>query len=387
MLSPLGVLRGDVGRASSSPPARASKPMIQGMDGQLVRYWQARRQLQRTGSKSFRDVFARVRLVAQLEKHHRELRSLARARKRQQLLEILDSAELAAQKGDSRGVYQCVRWLAPRGASKSIRLRDSNGHLMHPREECLMLTEYAKELFKARSPEDEVHITLLPLSPEIFELGKWERALCQLRAGKAVPAEPAINAWKEAIGFAAARLRQIPIDALCSPIPHVPSEWSQLQFAWLAKAGKSPSTPANLRSVGLMPGDTKAFLMVLRDAAAPPILQAMAGILQYAYRPGSSTSDALLRASSHCSAVRDLLSKHRCDLTSKLLGHANAPLIGGMMVSLRKAFDSVSHKELHRSMLEASVPDALAGVLMQIHIQTQCTIFVMAVKHAHSQCL
>ena len=117
-------------------------------------------------------------------------------------------------------------------------------------------------------------------------------------------------------------------------------------------------------------------LSILREAVKPPIVRYMFGAPQYAYRPGASTADALLRASFHCSAVRALLGQHQRDHTSKLLGSGEVDCVGGMMISidLRKAFDSVSHAELYTSMLAASVPADLASVLMQIHVQTQCHV-------------
>ncbi|CAE7567920.1 unnamed protein product [Symbiodinium necroappetens] len=202
----------------------------------------------------------------------------------------------------------------------------------------------------------------------------WESALRSLRGGKAVPAgQPAIDVWKRETRVVAKALSRISIAALCGDEPYVPEEWSEMQFAWLPKVGKSPSSPSNLRSIGLMAADTKGMLVILREAVKPVIVQYMFDAPQYAYRPGASTADALLRASYHCSSVRALLSQHQRDHTSKILGVGDVDLVGGMMISidLRKAFDSVSHAELYLSMLEASVPQDLASV---IHVQTQCSV-------------
>ena len=97
---------------------------------------------------------------------------------------------------------------------------------------------------------------------------------------------------------------------------------------------------------------------------------------QYAYRQGTSTADPLLRATLHCSAVRDLLKQHQRDHTTKLLGDADVPLIGGLMLSLdlRKAFDAVPHSEILASLLEAGVDEALAVLLTSVHAQTRCVI-------------
>ena len=322
-------------------------------------------------------LFIRMRLVLQLQKRRRELQSIVRARKRRQLLETLQIAAEAASRGDSRGLFRCVRWLAPRAVKRSIRLRDENGMLMHPKAECRMLANYAESLFAATRAIDIPNLQLQPLNPDIFAPDQWEKAFLHLRVGKAVPAgAPSVQQWKDYRHTASDKLGQIARDSLCCATPSVPVEWSEVQLAWLAKAGKTPSQPQNLRSVGLMPVDSKAFLIVLRSAVAPYIEHAMRDHPQYAYRKGASTADALMRAAGHCFGVRQLLQQHRRDHTAKMLGEASVPLVGGLMcgIDLQKAFDAFPHSEIHVSLIEAGVPSELAAVIVQVHVQTSCTV-------------
>ena len=94
-------------------------------------------------------------------------------------------------------------------------------------------------------------MTLQPLSPHLLSEELWHAALRALRSGKAVPqGEPSIELWKDNISTAARELSKISIECLCSDSPTIPTEWSCVQLAWLAKPGKSPCTPKNLRSVG-----------------------------------------------------------------------------------------------------------------------------------------
>ena len=370
-------LRVVVAQEAAPRAVAVRKPTLVGLDGELVQYWQAQRQLKSMSNRTLRDIFARMRLFLQIRKRHRELKARTRFLHRKRILDILEIAEGAAARGDSRSVYQCVRWLAPRGSSRSIRLRDDHGSLMHPRRECGVLSEYAANLFKARRTQDLIDPPLAPLDPALFAPRAWKSAIMSLRSGKAVPSGgPPIDAWKQAADRAAEMLSDIAVKALCSREPKLPQRWCHMQFAWLPKVGKTPSEPANLRSIGLMAADTKSFLIILREAVKPYVLRAMIDVPQYAYRPGASTTDALLRASSHCSMVRDLLSQHVHDHTQKMLGHADTELVGGLMVSLdlRKAFDSVSHAELYTSLVEAQIPEALAAALVQVHVRTQCVV-------------
>ncbi|CAE7427449.1 L96 [Symbiodinium sp. CCMP2592] len=332
------------------------RPGIVGVDGEILHFWEARRTLARHTALTMRDIFVRMRMVLQLQKRRRELQAQIRANKRRQLLETLHLAEVSASTGNSKGLFQCVRWLAPKTLRRSIRLRTAEGTLMHPREECDMLADYAVKLFTAQRATDVALVDLEPLDPAVFEPDAWIRALSSLRAGKAVPQNsPAIHQWQASSEIVAHRLSAVATQTMCSQQPRVPRSWTEVQLAWLAKAGKTPSSPQNLRTIGLMPGDTKAFLIVLRDAVAPYIQECLFAQPQYAYRKGASTADALMRAAGHCFSVRALLQRHRRDHTSKLLGDASAPLKGGLMcgLDLQKAFDALPHSELHMAMIEA----------------------------------
>ncbi|CAE7359427.1 unnamed protein product [Symbiodinium microadriaticum] len=252
--------------SGSEVPARQipARPGFVGVDGEVLQFWQVRKLLSQHRIASLRDVFVRM-------------------------------------------------------------LRDEQGLLLHPKDECKLLADYA----------------------EVAE-----------------------------------KLSQVAIDALCCSDPKVPIEWSTVQLAWLAKAGKTPSRPQNLRSIGLMSVDSKAFLIVLRSALAPYVEQAMHDHPQYAYRKGASTADALMRAAGHCSTVRLLLQRHRHDQTSRLLGEAVVPCVGGLMcgLDLQKAFDALPHSELHDAMIEAGVPEPLAATITQVHVQTRC-----AIKHGGTE--
>ena len=360
-------------------PARrgVERPGFVGADGEILRFWEARRFLARQSTRSMRDIFARMRLVLQLQRRRRELQATIRANKRKQLLETLSLAEHSSRIGDSRSLYQCVRWLAPRGARSTIRLRDDAGRLMHPKQECQMLVEYATGLFRARRASDVPDIQLQPLNPDIFHPDRWFDAISSLRIGKAVPAGmPTVQQWKECNASTASELSRVAIQSLCCDTPCIPQEWADVQLAWLAKAGKTPSRPQNLRSIGLMSVDCKAFLIVLRGAIAPYIEDTMRQHPQYAYRKGASTADALMRAAGHCSSVRKLLQRHRSDHTAKILGDANIPLVGGLMcgIDLQKAFDALPHSEIHGGLIDAGVPDALAAAVVQVHLQTRCFV-------------
>ena len=97
---------------------------------------------------TLQDCFSKMRLFAAMQKQHRNLRSRARKRKKEQALSVLQRAEAAARKGDAKELYSCVRFLAKGG---KLRLRDADGQLVGHGAECGVLAEYAAELFKGSS--------------------------------------------------------------------------------------------------------------------------------------------------------------------------------------------------------------------------------------------
>ena len=153
----------------------------------------------------------------------------------------------------------------------------------------------------------------------------------QQKQGKAVPRGMAqIKTWRDRASSVAVELAEICKQTLCSVNPYVPELWLRVQIAWLPKPGKNPSAPCNLRSVGLMCGDTKAFMILLKSWALPFVMQALKNSSQFAYRTGCSTTDAILRASSHCHEVRKHLESTSTHL-SKVLGEEQPELIGGLI--------------------------------------------------------
>ena len=350
------------------------KPQKGSIAGVVQTYRDARAKFQKLRIVTLRDVFERMRLFSTMKRAHRQLKWAARHRKIQQQHSILQIAEDAASRGDSKELFRCVRWLAPKSFKQRIRLRDSHGSLLSPAEECHALAEHAKQLFHG---DTQQYPALMPLPAELFTSQAWLWALSKIRSHKAVPRnEPAVQSWKDSANAAAYELESISRQALCGPHPVLLIEWCTVQLAWLPKPNKSPTTPANLRSIGLLSTDSKAFLLLLRREVMPYIRAGLIDIPQYAYRPQAGTLDALLRTSSHCAEVRALLEQHQRDYTSKILDEPQVSLAGGFMCSLdlAKAFDSVPHAELYNSMLEVGVPENLAIMLVTLHCRTVCVI-------------
>ena len=326
-----------------------------------------------------RKCWQRWRLKVRLHAAHKALRREARNRKRARVMEVLEVAEQAARQGHSRQLYQYIRLLAPKGYARKIRFRSSEGSMMSRAEECECMVQYVKQLFKGEAFDVPA---LEPLPAQYFTTSEWLWAIRQLKSHKAVPAFAAsIEGWKQQALQVAPKLAEISASALSCRSPQLPSEWGQVQLAWLTKPNKAPTTPGNLRTIGLLTPDSKAFLILVKKQANPFVQHHLYEHPQYAYRTGTSTRDALLRGSQHCQRVRQALAAESSDHTSRVLQQARSELIGGLMCSLdlAKAFDSVGYQEMYLALRETQMPEPLARLILAIHADT-----TLHIKHCGS---
>ena len=112
------------------------------------------------------------------------MQRLARQRKRDQLLRVLEHAESSDCKHQSRDYYKYIRVIAPKTRGRRICLQDADGRLQNPDQECQQLTTYVKSLFAA--PRFELQ-NQEPLPIERFLPSEREWAIKQLKSHKAVP--------------------------------------------------------------------------------------------------------------------------------------------------------------------------------------------------------
>ena len=140
--------------ARRNPAVPPQRPALANVDGPVKLFWTCHAELARAKAQAppnrltFALIFERFRLHSRMQAAHKALKRASRARKRQQQLDILQIAEHAARCGDSKELFRCVRWLAPRQHKQSIRLRDNQGNLMSPGQECAALADHAEALFQ-----------------------------------------------------------------------------------------------------------------------------------------------------------------------------------------------------------------------------------------------
>ena len=212
---------------------------------------------------------------------------------------------------------------------------------------------------------------------ELFSAHNWEVALREVKPRKAVPrGEARMEAWKLDVLENARRLSELSTRFLCSDASWIPTLWCRIQIAWLPKPKKTPCCPEHLRTVGLMSGDLKSFMVLLKNAARRVVQQSLQSFPQFAYRSGASTLDAILRVTAHRHRVRGILEGICHTKTARLLGSQVPSLRGGLMVAidLMKAFDNVTYSEMYSALCETGLDEALVRLIVHVHLNTSCSV-------------
>ena len=346
-------------------PARESSYAL------ITGFWRLRRRVTQLRWSDRRGIFQAWKLSVQLLSKKRELDRHLRQTKRAQILNVLQSA---VQKKHTGSFYGFVNLLCPKSQPQRIRLRSDSGQLLDQKAECALLAKYATTLFRGEPwPLPE----LLSVSPELFSAAHWHSAFRAIPWNKAAPVfTPSINTWKTHAGQLCDTLAGVAEVCFAASEPHIPTEWASVQIAWLPKPSKTPSTPAHLRTIGLMSGDHKALLHIIKTHISEPILTAMSLTPQYAYRKNVSTLNAISRSAQHCLQVRRLLESQRTDLATKIAGRHQTALCGGIMANLdlAKAFDTLPYKEIYLSLQEACIDEPLCRLIIHLHASTRCAI-------------
>ena len=141
--------------------------------------------------------------------------------------------------------------------------------------------------------------------------------------------------------------------AICTLKPHkaVPTHSPVAERSLSDAASASPSKrPQDLRPLGLQDPASKVYACLLRDKLEPYLLPWLADKPQYAYIPGRSIDEAVLRACRNCDAIRDKLRLSAVSVHSQRRGESRPKCVGGAALSLdlSRAFDALPRASLCR---------------------------------------
>ena len=369
-----------------------------------IRHWRG------TGERlwfSIGQLLSAWRHQASYLRQHRHLRRRGRQVKKELLEEQLQQAWEADQHGDKSSIWKVVNRLAPRTARVKIQLRGKQGNLLTPTEEAERFRTYCEHIYKLPSSQlssttvepssvptlpptivptsasSHVHsqatmpldtpLTSSPHSqPTLGPLGvpHLDEALSLLPASKATPPHLAqLHLWHLGKDVHLPHLA-----TLCQQLWQSPHDfhqlWADAWIAWLAKPGKAPDQPENLRPISLTEGGGRIVVKALTLQLRPSLTEATQSWPQYAYVPGRSIEHAIIRALHHCDRVHTAIASQRITLQERrTTGRVPTACRGGVTLSIdtSKAFDTVDRSVLEHELKTARIPEPELTLIMSLH--------------------
>jgi len=311
------------------------------------------------------------------QKASREMKQHSRQARKQWLLDKIVLAEQAAQKKDYAELYRIINKVAPKKRREQVRIRSRDGGLLTKQQEFAEIFDYFSKAFKSGS-------ACIGTTPNCLVLSREEvtDALSQLKRGKAVPtASVPAEVWQTCPDEYADALSGM-LSARANHGLAVPSEISHCELSLLPKPGKDSRRPCDLRPLGLQDPSSKVYALAVRARLMETIQPVLEGVPQYAYIPGKSIDQAIMRVARHCRDVRQRLREGASSVHQRRQGLKSGVCYGGVMISidLSRAFDTLTRQALAAALDMAGVPLALWDAIVSLH--NACKYAVK--HHVHS---
>ena len=217
----------------------------------------------------------------------------------------------------------------------------------------------------------------LPAPHIPFTVTELEEAIAKIPATKAVPHCFAPGPfWKSQAPFLAGWLYEQLTCWWSSSPPFIPQAWKDAWACWLPKPNKPATKLDNLRMLGLQEPLGKAVLQMVAHKALQHSFDRLCIWPQFAYLPHRSTRDALLRASAHCQAVRDLLVLQKRSIHQSTVLQPRSSCVGGiqLFLDLTWAFDALPRPVLAAALSNVKLTPQLQSILLAWHIGTNYNI-------------
>ena len=120
----------------------------------------------------------------------------------------------------------------------------------------------------------------------------------------------------------------------------------------------------------------------VRASLQPRLQEYLRYVPQYAFLPGRSTSDSLLRAFAHIQAVTSQLQGQSRSLFARQSGQQTYKVRGGIMLSLdlSRAFDTASRLHLSQALVDMGVPPGEIARVEALHREAEYHIRHAGIK-------
>ena len=324
--------------------------------------------LRRLTTRILPNVFQVWYHLTQLHKARRMMKHTAKATRRQRLAQIYDIADRAEKAQDHFTLFQCIRELAPKQPYRRILLRTSQGQLLGPRESADWIRDWYQDMYTRERTASSVSAFQWPFTLEDFAAGLRALPAQKALAPSYAPAPHWRSGAQEIAEFLQPHLEAYGQHA------RTPSCWSEGTICFLTKANKSGSHPKELRPITLLEPTGKIAMGLLARALDREIGHHLCELPLFAYLCGRGCSEAIMRLTQHCNAVKQQMDTLKYPLHVLAQDGTMPQLVGGITMSLdlSRAFDTVDRDTLLISLQQLGTSSSLLELLHSIYHKTTC---------------
>ena len=297
--------------------------------------------------------------------HHaasRKVKNALRKAKRKWYKDRLQEAEEAHQRGDSKTVYKTIKKVTKKkSAQPGIGIKDANGEMLYNTEDiCRRWKEYCAGLF-SRPGLTQQDMQKGEEEPEVLE-SEIRAAIKKLKTGKAVGMDEIPAEALQAGGSTTVKAMKRIIDIIWQRGTW-PEDWIMSELVLLPKV---PGTQdcTKYRTISLISHASKILLEIIRQRLQYYLRPEIAEE-QFGFTSGKGTTDAIL-------AVRNVI--------QKVAKRQDEEELWLLFVDYSKAFDSVFHDALWKTLKEFGVPQHLIWLLNKLYCNAKGVVRVQDQK-------
>ena len=348
----LAICASTFGPAKRNLDARPHRPLI----AQLWHHYKLLRRLKPTTLSLFFEAWMHFCHVKKLKI---QLSNACREAKQARLHRVVEQAQEAAARHDSRKLYSIIRSLTPKQPFRLIRLQGHRGTAISAPEECRQLEGHFANVFMSKIQYMPPPMQSLETMPFTFD--DLCNALAKAPPGKAVAPGTLPNLLIRSLAFELAEwLWGILHNLWIEGRPTIPQLWKDAWLSLLAK--RAVRQPRDIRPIALTDGLGKIILGLLTTklmAITYPVLRTLP---IFAFIPQRGTEEALMFVFQHCRTIRDGCARNSQTFWTRHAGHPTPAFFGGAILSLdmSQAFDRLPRHLLHQGFNMTGVPSELA---------------------------
>ena len=339
--------------------------------------WKAFREMRTRRGGGMQEAFRAWREWSHFQNMYKAYKEHAKQLRRQRVHEIMERAQISAQKHDQRGLYQAVYELAPKTAAKQRKkIRDKNGGILSASAMAQELVSHFRERFQSRDARElELHKSTRRLQHAV-QLGSdaLQDELGKIPFRKAVPKHLASGVlWRACRHSLSHKIDSLIASMWVQGPARIPRLWTDAWLIFLQKPAKSGEEAKHYRPIGLQCPAGKVAITIIAKRLKPKVLDWLRPKSQFGYFPGRDTYGALRRVFEHCHQVRELCQGYAQTIDDLKAGKVRASCIGGLQIllDLEQAFDRLPRSRIMKALERAGAASDEAELLLQWHLSAE----------------